>query len=848
MRRFPLLPLLWAGSLALGGTAEWTPFVIPLETHPDSEIAIRDRTPIPVHGPRLIAREGHFYREGRRVRIWGVNLSFGANFPTHADAEKVAERLAAVGLNSVRFHHMDTARWPRGIWDAADPTTLSHEALDRLDYFIDQLAGRGIYANLNLHVGRAHSRYLDVPPSEHNYDKVYNLFAPALVAAQRDYARALLTRVNAYRRVRYADDPAVAFIEITNENSFFMWDGDQTLRSLRPDYATLLQGQYNDWLARRYGVLQALAAAWSKGTRTLGDDLIRNGRVEAAAGAWPEDWTLEQHGDCRATLSHTARGARIEIHQHDQTAWHLQFNQRNLPVEGGTYYTAIFAARSDAPRSLTCAVGQAHDPWRNLGLSRRVELGPAWRTYRLGFVATADDSNARLNFSFGGDATAFELTDLQLRSGGQAGLSDAESWDSGSIALFAENESEQRQQDRMVFLAQTEKAYFEGMRRFLRHTLGCDALVTGTVVFGPLGLYAQSGMDYVDGHAYWQHPHFPGRPWDAGNWQVEQTPMVDVPQEATLFRLAAERLQGKPYTVSEYNHPAPLDSQAACIPMMASFAAAQDWDGIWFYAYSHSNDAWDRGHFDSYFDMDSNPAKWAFMRAGSVLFREGGLGPLGHRAVVSLCEVSSVDLEALARLHRQFGRDLFAALAHAYSMGPSNLLETQLSASLAGTTTVTPVLGTDTEMTWFVEEGRGFYAAAGRSSLVAVGHAQHFERGTGSRIKVTAPNFLSLVVTALDGKKLQASERILVTACGRCENSGMVFSENRATVGRQWGRAPVRVQPVDATLALADGAWQAWALTPDGRRKEAARVVTVAKGCNLVLSTAHGTMWYLLLR
>ena len=100
MRRFPLLPLLWAGSLALGGTAEWTPFVIPLETHPDSEIAIRDRTPIPVHGPRLIAREGHFYREGRRFRIWGVNLSFGANFPTHADAEKVAERLAAVGLNS----------------------------------------------------------------------------------------------------------------------------------------------------------------------------------------------------------------------------------------------------------------------------------------------------------------------------------------------------------------------------------------------------------------------------------------------------------------------------------------------------------------------------------------------------------------------------------------------------------------------------------------------------------------------------------------------------------------------------------------------------------------------------
>lgn len=848
MRRLPVRLLLWAGSFAVCGAADLTPFVIPLETHPDSEIAIRAHTPINVDGPRLIIREGHFHRLGRRVRIWGVNLSFGANFPTHADAARVAERLAAAGVNSVRLHHMDTARWPRGIWDAADPKTFSAEALDRLDYFIDQLARRGIYANLNLHVGRAHSQYLDVPPSEHNFDKVYSLFAPALAAAQRDYARALLTHVNAYRRVRYADDPAVAFVEITNENSFFMWDGDQTLRSLQPYYAKMLQGLYNGWLNRRYGALQALAAAWGEGLQPLGEDMIRNGRVEAAAGAQPEDWTLEQHGDCHATLSHTAKGARIEIRRHDQTAWHLQFNQGNLAVRGDTYYTAIFAARSDAPRSLTCAVGQAHGPWQNLGLSRSVALGPAWKTYRLGFVATADDTNARLNFSFGGDATAFELADLQLRPGGQTGLGEAESWDSDHIALFAENESEQRHQDRMVFLAQTEKAYFEGIRDFLRHQLGCRALVTGTIVFGPLGLYAQSGMDYIDAHAYWQHPHFPGRPWDAGNWQVAQQPMVDFPQEATLFRLAAKRLRGKPYTVSEYNHPAPLDTQAACVPMLASFAAAQDWDGIWFYTYSHSNEAWDRGRLNSYFDMDSNPAKWAFMRGGGILFREGGLGALGHRAVVSMCEDSSVDLGALADLHRQFGMDLFAALGHEYSMGRSNLLVTQLSASLAGKTAITPVLGTDTQMTWFVEGDRGFYAAAGGSCLVAVGHAQHFEGGTEARIRVTSPGFVSLAVTALDGKSLQASDRILVTACGRCENSGMLFSEDRRTVGRRWGKAPVRIEPVDATLALSEGDWRAWALAPDGRRKEAVRVVTLGKACELVLSTAYGTLWYLLLR
>ena len=42
----------------------------------------------------------HFYQD-HRVRIWGVNLSFGANFPTHQAAPHVAARLAAAGVNSV---------------------------------------------------------------------------------------------------------------------------------------------------------------------------------------------------------------------------------------------------------------------------------------------------------------------------------------------------------------------------------------------------------------------------------------------------------------------------------------------------------------------------------------------------------------------------------------------------------------------------------------------------------------------------------------------------------------------------------------------------------------------------
>ena len=214
-------------------------------------------------------------------------------------------------------------------------------------------------------------------------------------------------------------------------------------------------------------------------------------------------------------------------------------------------------------------------------------------------MARADENNARVNFAFSGSTAPVYLANVQFRTGGRIGLVEGEDLNVSSVKLYADNESSQRATDRMLFLAETEKNYFDGMRNFIKSELGSGALVTGTIVFGPLGLYAQSDMDFIDTHAYWQHPRFPGQPWDAENWFIDQKPMVDYPDEATIFNLAASRLSNKPFTLSEYNHPAPLDSQAECVPLIASFAAAQDWDGIWLYTYSHSSDQWNREYMYS---------------------------------------------------------------------------------------------------------------------------------------------------------------------------------------------------------------------------------------------------------
>jgi len=828
---------------------EMVPFVIPIDPNAASAIAASS-APVPVDAPRVVVRDGHFAVGGERVRVWGVNLCFGACFPKPEDAPRIARRMAQAGVNSVRFHHMDTSAWPRGILDPKDATRLMPEALARLDVFIDHLACQGIRVNLNLHVGRAASRALGMPKANTSYDKIVGIFTRRLIEAQKQYARDLLGRVSTVRKVRYADDPAVAFVEITNEDSLFMWSAKRDLRSLPDHYAGILRGCFNAWLKGRYGSTAAVRKAWAEGEDPLADNLLADTDFTRAE---PQDtsakrWVLEQHDGCRLTAKALdgARGVRLEIAKANATTWHLQFKQVPLAVKGGRYYTVTFRARAEEPRPIGYALSMDHEPWGTLGLSASANLTPEWRTVRTGFTAARDDDRARLSFSVGGSEAAVELADVALRPGGREGLRKDESLETQNVAVFAPGETEPRLRDRWRFLAETEKAYFDEMRRFVRQDLGCGALVTGTIVFGPLGLYGQSDMDFIDGHAYWQHPRFPGRPWDPGNWLVRQIAMTDHPEQATLPRLAAQRLAGKPYTVSEYNHPAPIDTQAECVPMLASFAAAQDWDGIWLFTYSHSNEV-DREALSGFFDLDQNPAKWGFMRAGTAIFDRGAVGPHAKAQRVALAKTQATLLDDLVALHRAHDRDLFAAAAEGADLTRNDLLEDRLAVALTGETkTVSSGRAGEPLLSWPVQEGRGTYAVEAVGARVFVGHGG--SRAAG--IDLRAPEFAAVTVTALDGRPLARSRSVLIAACGRAENTGMVFAKGRQTVGRNWGEPPVRIQPVAATVDLPKGGWTCHALRPDGTRGQAVAVEAGkgADGPRLDLDPKHKTMWYLLER
>lgn len=188
---------------------------------------------------------------GRRIRLWGVNItdwSKGSRqIPEKKDAAFWASILARFGVNCVRFQFLDIDA-PRGLLVAgkSDTRSIDPDQMDREDYFIAELEKRGIYIDFNLLVGRPFKTGdgVDDASTLHEGAKGTSLFDHRLIELQKEYAQQLLTHRNPYTGRSFSQDSAVALVEINNENALNIG-----FRPPSPFYAKELTGMYNQWLA-----------------------------------------------------------------------------------------------------------------------------------------------------------------------------------------------------------------------------------------------------------------------------------------------------------------------------------------------------------------------------------------------------------------------------------------------------------------------------------------------------------------------------------------------------------------------------------------------------------------------
>lgn len=201
----------------------------------------------------LAVRDGHLATgDGHRIRLWGVNITDWSpgsqQIPAKDQAAFWASTLARFGVNCVRFQFLDLET-PRGLIDSHRPDTraLDAEAFDREDKFIAELEQRGIYIDFNLLVGRPFKAADGVQDANtlHEGAKGTSLYDKRLIELQKEYARQLLDHLNPYTNRKYTGDPAVALVEINNEDAI-----DIGYFAPSPFYLHELTGLYNDWLAK----------------------------------------------------------------------------------------------------------------------------------------------------------------------------------------------------------------------------------------------------------------------------------------------------------------------------------------------------------------------------------------------------------------------------------------------------------------------------------------------------------------------------------------------------------------------------------------------------------------------
>ncbi|MCB0856024.1 MAG: hypothetical protein KDD63_27565, partial [Bacteroidetes bacterium] len=264
--------------------AGWFPFQ-PNEDFSESVIDASGWLDAPAgkHGFLQINGDDLQFEDGTPVKFWGVNISSGRPFSDQSTVDQWVNQLAKYGVNGVRFH-----KFTRHAFQESESTVLREEKYASFDYFNQALREKGIY------YGWSHIYGHKVMPADSasllNYREIASLeypwshlngttsslinFAPDLQDLSIRLTEGMLEHHNPLTGLRYADDPALAFIELQNEDNIF-WGAIGRSLEQAPTYRALLCEQFSTWLMEKYKNEEAWKAAWGKNTIPEGESLAK---------------------------------------------------------------------------------------------------------------------------------------------------------------------------------------------------------------------------------------------------------------------------------------------------------------------------------------------------------------------------------------------------------------------------------------------------------------------------------------------------------------------------------------------------------------------------------------------
>jgi hypothetical protein len=187
----------------------------------------RDDRPAGRHGVVKAVGDRLVFADGTPARFWGASLGATALFSTpKQNIARQARRIAELGYNLIRLNHHDSDWVNPNVFNRVydDTRHLDAKSLDMLDWWIKCLKDEGVYIWLSMHEGRilhagdgVSQGRAEIMRGGGHFEGLH-YYNPELHQLMVEFQRAYLNHVNRYTGLAYKDDPAVAFILITNED------------------------------------------------------------------------------------------------------------------------------------------------------------------------------------------------------------------------------------------------------------------------------------------------------------------------------------------------------------------------------------------------------------------------------------------------------------------------------------------------------------------------------------------------------------------------------------------------------------------------------------------------------
>lgn len=290
------------------GPSDWFPLIADEDDFSrDSVIDMSSLVPAPAGKDGILRSEFgklRFANRKQKTKLWGV----GANLqPGRYSREQLTQRakyLRKFGINIIRQHAVFDELHTNGKIDPAK--------LDQYDWWFAELKKNGIYSDWSVFYHwkvRRDSGYelFDDLPGQGDLRDTYGVItaAPELTRLRNKILIQLLNHKNPYTGLRYADDPALAIVEMQNEDSIFFWNPLGDLADSKPKkwqaHARQLRQMFATWVKKNYSSDTELKKAW--GALKHGDS------VKADELRIMSPWELTGDGPRGAFAGQTQRAA-----------------------------------------------------------------------------------------------------------------------------------------------------------------------------------------------------------------------------------------------------------------------------------------------------------------------------------------------------------------------------------------------------------------------------------------------------------------------------------------------------------------------------------------------------------